>query len=523
MASLPSSSSSGDGGPSSSHSQGTSLSSSSSSSSTPSNFLITRQKELQRNHLVFLRCLRNCGDDETSQHPSTAVCIEKEDAAFRRLHTSSKSRRKREEFAFLQQIREHTREGNVDKVLKKGARQFLSNIAFKELVRELDLTDALNQLQQKHLEECDEARMHLNLNRRLPLTDGITDECSVAADSREGFSTSSSGGGFYDSFSSQQSTDIFSQDVMGVSSEHQQQADDDAASDAMMLNFLENELLPDSIGTVVLSEAQLAILSSSTNAPKFDIGHPRLMQHFAVAKLWPHEDINAYLAMMRALGGVQGEKFPKSSKTFLKIDPRQLGKTRIRNIYPRGPGIRRRHISGRDNKTATYLHLGLKNALLGKSCGLVYKWQYVNTMRTVYSLFPDFIPQEILELIRPQPGEELDRDILKHWGNLPRPPTDSVGKTNLVFRIHAHIDGVQWFNNSTQSKGVPILGRLVSIEDQDSKKMVKIPELQPFIIGVLHILKQTDTKAFVKDFVEELRELRFPQVSNLSFKVNIYK
>lgn len=439
--------------------------------------------------------------------------MEAEIEAFRKLHPSSKSRRKKLMFKFLQDIRMHTREGKVDKFLKKGARQFLSNIAHKELVRELDLNDVLNQLQQKHFEESSRAMMHSNLNHQqswLPFIDGITSV--AAADNYDGFSPR---GVFCEGFSSQ---DV----VLEVSSEqhHQQQACDDAASDAMMLNFLENELLPDSIGTVVLSEAQVAVLSSSNAPTTFAITYPRLMQHFAVAKLWPHSDIDAFLRMMQTLRptGVEGEKFPKSSKTFLKIDPSEMAKTKTRSLLARVQVRNPRHGHREFQKTATYLHLGLKNALLAKSCGLVNKWQYVNTMRVIYTLFPDFVPQELLEIIKPQPGEELDRGILKNWGNLP--PTDSVGKRNLVFWIHAHIDGVQWFNNSCQSKGVPILGRLVSIEDEDSKERVKIPELDPFIIGVLHVLKPTDTKQFVKDFVEELRELLFPRISQLSFKVS---
>jgi hypothetical protein len=205
-------------------------------------------------------------------------------------------------------------------------------------------------------------------------------------------------------------------------------------------------------------------------------------------------------------------ELPTTAKTLLKITKEDIASMRIRDIYAPvnvGRGL---------EKTASYLHVGILKSLLLQSCGVVQKWQYINTMRLVYTLFPEMVPKELLAVIRPQPGEEYDKKILKDWSNLPEP--DQTQKRKLVLEIHGHLDGVKWFENSLQPKGVPILGRLVGIRDEVTGEYVKITTLDPFIIGALHLYSKTSTKEFVKDFVEELRTLANEQLSEVSFKVS---
>lgn len=100
-------------------------------------------------------------------------------------------------------------------------------------------------------------------------------------------------------------------------------------------------------------------------------------------------------------------------------------------------------------------------------------------------LFPDFVPKEIIKAIEPKQGEEFDRHVYKLWHCLPKPSIDN--KRDLVLHIHGHIDGVQWFKDTNEGKGVPILGRLVGVEDRNSGEMIKIPNLSPFVIGVMQV------------------------------------
>jgi hypothetical protein len=123
--------------------------------------------------------------------------------------------------------------------------------------------------------------------------------------------------------------------------------------------------------------------------------------------------------------------------------------------------------------------------LLAESPGLIDKWAYIKTWRLIYILFPDFVPDEILKAIEPKKGEEFDRDVYMLWHCLPKRSIEK--KRDLVLHIHGHIDGVQWFKDSNQGKGVPILGRLVAVEDKVSKEIIKIPNLSPFVIGVMQV------------------------------------
>jgi hypothetical protein len=242
------------------------------------------------------------------------------------------------------------------------------------------------------------------------------------------------------------------------------------------------------------------------------------MSHYAVWKNIALMNITDTLKLLHASQcKIDYNDLPTTSDGLLSISDDLVKRAPIRDIKE---PIR----IGRDREvTARYLNLGIKNALFGISCGLIYRWEYLMTMRIVVSLFPEFVPPEIRQAIGPQKGEELDPEVLKHWFSLPSaPPEDPNNPRQLVLLIHGHIDGVQWFVNSTQPKGVPILGRLVGIKEEVSGDKIKIPTLSPFVIGtLLPSRKKTNTKKFVMDFVEELVELNSPQRSGLSFKVQL--
>lgn len=285
---------------------------------------------------------------------------------------------------------------------------------------------------------------------------------------------------------------------------------------------LENEVLPRQIGQIDLSDEDLAILSRSENDPKFS--DKVILSHYAVWKRMPLQNTTHLLKLLHEYQvQIDLVKLPKTARTLLKITPSDIEGTKIYDIFA---PVR---IGAPPEKTASYLHLGLRNALLGKSCGLVAKWQYINTIRSIFVLFPELVPAELQELIRPQKGEEYDKDLLKYWASLSKKqPEDndpssraSSSARSLVLQIHGHIDGVQWFINSTQPQGVPILARLVGIRDEVSGESVKIPTLDPFVVGVMQKYQKTDTKKFVSDFVNELKTLSDRRLSNLSFKVEL--
>jgi hypothetical protein len=273
------------------------------------------------------------------------------------------------------------------------------------------------------------------------------------------------------------------------------------------------EVLPRQIGLIKLTEDQLDILSRAEGiTPKFSFR--RLLQHYSMWKNSAMLNVTDLLKLLRANRcEIDYDDLPETADTLLKITDDLLGRTSIRAIYtPIVPGRA-------PMKTAEYLCLGIEHALNARSCGVVDKWHYLNTMRIVLALFPEMIPPEIRESIGPQPGEEYDVGLQKRWLSLPQ--VDPEMKRELVLLIHGHIDGVDWFKNTNKSKGVPILGRLVGIRDDASGESIKIPTLNPFVIGTLNVAKPTNTKDFVEDYVLELKRLADPGRSGLSYKVQL--
>lgn len=485
------------------------MASSSSTSSSARPASLTSAKDLRPSQVEFLRKLKECSRSSDRSSSGKANSRKK----FSDLGTSRKSTVKGLVFAFLQDIKRKAEEGKVDEVLKgRSSRKFLEKQSNSSFVQELGLVEALSQLRSKHAADKHQQRMNSRMSVSSAAFSNYVSDSRAAHHQAQQHANSNN---TQIAPAAANNDDDVQQSSMDIDIDHSDHAADDDLNSAEERFRLENEVLPNSIGIVQLTDAQLAILSKTHERPKFTI--KRLIQHFAVQKRWPHADSTAFLKMVRnnAIIGLDSEQFPMSSKTLLKIEESLKAFGAIRTLYA-SPALG----SGIPQKTGTYLHFGIKSALLAKSPGLVNKWQYIKTMRTVHTLFPEVIPNEIMEIIRPQPGEECDREMLKFWTQNPPKPHDE-GERDIVLNIHGHIDGVQWFANSTQSKGVPILGRLISMTDSISGTTVKIPDLDPFVIGVLHVLTTTNTKEFVKDFVEELRELLFPEVSGVSFTVRM--
>lgn len=280
-------------------------------------------------------------------------------------------------------------------------------------------------------------------------------------------------------------------------------------------NVLQNDVLPDRIGSINLTEAQLEILSRS-EYHAFHLTFKRLLSHFAVWSNSPLLHITALLKLINANKCVINYKdLPTTAAGLLKVNTALIAPTSA--IKP----IRWALVPGRPKVvTGHYLHFGIEHALRAKSCGLLKKWQYLMTMRTVLAIFPELVPPEIRLEIGPQPGEEYDMGLLKHWYSLP-PPPDQTNR-RLVLLMHGHTDGVNLYQNSVQSKGVPILGTLVGIVDEQSGESVKIPTLDPFLIGALKsATSKTNTKKFTKDFVKELVRLGDRTKSGLSYTVKL--
>ena len=284
-----------------------------------------------------------------------------------------------------------------------------------------------------------------------------------------------------------------------------------------MAAAIENEIQLRPMGLTGLSEDQIAVLSRLGKGSEGQFSFQRLAAHFMVWKRIPLMDGTDFLRLFRTScqANTDFSKLPTTCRTLLKIETSDIKATRIRPIYaPLVPG--------RPKKlTAQYLSLGIERALLGVSCGLVARWQYLNTMRIVYTIFPEMVPREIYEAICPQQGEEFDVDLMKHWRALPKPPAMEDDARQLVLLLHGHMDGVQLFTNSIRSKGVPILSRLVGIRDDVTSESVKIPTLDPFVVGTMQVHRKTNTKQFVKDYVQELRILENPHLSGLSFRVEL--
>jgi len=410
---------------------------------------------------------------------------------FRDLAAGSKSRIKNKAKTFLENLRRGNREERRQFLTFHGARYLLRNPENEELARDLHLHDLAEETIRKRQDEDERIQNLLSTDpecQRLAAAARCSSSSSLVGASSssvmDDFAGAGAGGGF--------SREDIERGVQQV---------------------LLEEVLPEQIGRIKLTEDQLDILSrAEVITPKFSFR--RLLSHFA---MWKNTPLMTMTDLLKLLCANQCEidydTLPETADTLLKISDELLSRTKIRSIKtPSVPG--RQAIV-----TAEYLHLGIEHALMGRSAGVIDRWHYLNTMRTVVSLFPEMVPPEIREAVGPQLGEEYDVGLRKRWLSLPE--VDPQMHRELVLLLHGHIDGVDWYKNTNKSKGVPILGRLVGIRDDASGASIKTPNLKPFVVGAMKLARATNTKDFVEDFVHELAKLANPARSGLSFKVQL--
>jgi hypothetical protein len=274
--------------------------------------------------------------------------------------------------------------------------------------------------------------------------------------------------------------------------------------EAARRDIILNDILPGRVGDVELSMEQLSILCNydRNDSDEYKISYRKWLAHVSCREGITQAAVDRILKDHRRFKfQIDHKDLPTTAKTLLKISPEDTRFITMRDIY--GPVV----VGRGTQKTASYMHLGILNSLLLRSPGVVKKWHYINIMRTVHTLFPDFLPDAMQAVIGLHKGEEYDPELIEKWNNLPKP--DPSKKRKLVLEIHGHIDGVKWFENSTQA-------------DEITGECVKTTSLGPFVIGVMQATKSAvNTKEFVRDFVYELRKLADQEMSGLDFKVTI--
>lgn len=250
----------------------------------------------------------------------------------------------------------------------------------------------------------------------------------------------------------------------------------------------EDDCFQTTLGQLKLDQNQIRALSRS-GVKDLHFTWKRLNQHHATLKKIPNSTTDYLLSMMHAYRPtIKLEDYireiPKTARTLLKVPESERRKYQKRDVRGTRVGKTRNSIK-KVRRAGTYMHFGVQQPLLVQSPGMVEKWQYINTWRLIYVLFPDFVPAELLPAIAPKRGEEYERDLLVPWDKLPKPDPEKT--KDLVLHIHGHIDGVQWFKDTNEGSGVPILGRLVAVENKKSKQILKIPNLEPFVVGVMQV------------------------------------
>lgn len=260
----------------------------------------------------------------------------------------------------------------------------------------------------------------------------------------------------------------------------------------------------------------MSLLVNADIIPKYSFN--RLLSHCAAYKRIDQATLDYILAILHTFQPViDYATLPRCAKTLLRVSKKDIADCcgDITDIHGR-----RLEPLPDDPPGGRYMHLGIAKAILAESPGLVNTYEYVNTLRTVFYLWPELFTEEMrAAVIRPRRGEEFQKDILEKW-QVPKPDHGLKQKINI--EIHGHIDGVQLFKNSAVGKGVPILGRVTAIADKVSGKRITLPPLEPFVIGVMH---ETGDKPniwqFSTKFVDELKVLSSRKSSGHSFTVTM--
>jgi hypothetical protein len=481
---------------------------------------IRDRRDLETEHIILLTNLERLSQSDNAEPGSAKPFSELYPDFFEAKHYGTFRTYRAGAFKFLTKIRD-AKDWEVKKQLltRKSVAFLLRDKANVDVAKELEL-HLLGRSLSDHYHRVDEdGQEQSNVTSNGPSSAASIPPGILPSEDEEDYDMHRQTEG---ASSNTNSVDLTSQEICGSYLESSHVSDELRKEyEGTVRDILMKDILPGRIGHVKLTQQQLSILCRSERTPNDDAVKytgRRMLGHISTRERLTHATVTRILHDFHKYEiQLNYNDLPKMAKTLLKITTEDLRQVRIREIF--GPVT----VGRGAQVTAKYLHVWIGKSLLLKAPGIIRKWQYVNTLRVVYALFPDFIPEELKEVIRPQAGEEYDKNILEDWGNLPS-ADPSVEKRQLVLEIHGHLDGVKWFENSTQPKGVPILGRLVAIRDEVTGECVKTTTLAPFVIGVMQPFKTpVNTKDFVMDFVYELKRLLDKDMSGLSFKVSIVR
>lgn len=154
----------------------------------------------------------------------------------------------------------------------------------------------------------------------------------------------------------------------------------------------------------------------------------RILQHWTAKRRIDHQSITELLFLLNTyqpdivytVG--HEDKLPWCAKTLLKIDTAKLQNDfKPEKINPAKDAKVPPSLSKKDSELTAkalqgeYIHFGLENGLLGNSPGLIHHWEYIATLRRIHAVFPNFLPEEFVKLVRPQIGEESHTGTLINW------------------------------------------------------------------------------------------------------------
>lgn len=230
----------------------------------------------------------------------------------------------------------------------------------------------------------------------------------------------------------------------------------------------------------------------------------RLLQHWAVQEGITQNALNRLFMVLHTFKPSQicYKKLPHDARTFLKVPPKVTPSTIIPFEEIR-VGEKEKALIGR------YIHFGVEDAILGTSIGLVHRFHYITLLRRIHTVFPLLLPDEFLNLTKPDDDEPYDGKIWANWLLL-KTRQEVQDVEPVVFEIKINVDGVQWFESS-KVKGIPILGKLVAIRSLSGNTRVKIPYYlaKPFTIGIYEqIQEKPDVKKLMQKTTAELIRLQ---------------
>ncbi|CAG0922332.1 unnamed protein product [Notodromas monacha] len=154
--------------------------------------------------------------------------------------------------------------------------------------------------------------------------------------------------------------------------------------------------------------------------------------------------------------------------------------------------------AGSDHKVA---YFGIRNAILGKSCGILDWNGHVRNLRLIADTHPTSLSDDFMETLLQQRNRE---SVIKNTTSVPISEEQvSVRGSCPTFIIDIFIDACQIFNNSSAASATPILGRLICADGH----FIPSRKCKPFVIAVFHGEGKPNRDAFMFDLINELNEL----------------